>query len=233
MAFWSRTKKDSITLFLKQNFGIKPKNIALYQQAFTHSSSVKNGLDSNERLEFLGDAILDSVISEYLYEHYPNKSEGFLTQMRSKIVKGTSLNRVGAALKLSKLLKKQKNVRKISIEGNAFEALLGALFLDAGFKKTKQIILRLLDEHYSLVELEKTEMDFKSSLYQWCQKEKMNLETRFVRCETSLGFSYAATLLIEETVIGEGSGPSKKSAEKIAAKQALASGVLDKINVKK
>lgn len=233
MAFWSSNKKDAISLFLKSNFGVKPKNLAIYQQAFTHSSITKKDLESNERLEFLGDAILDSIVAEYLYQKYPLKDEGFLTQMKSKIVNRKSLNKLGNSLGLEALINRQKGVKKESIEGNAFEALVGALYIDGEFKKTKQIVLMLIDKHFSLVELEKTETDYKSKLYQWCQKERVNLETRFVRFEKNSGFSYKATLFLEDRLIGEGIGLSKKSAEKRAAKNVFESGVLNTLRVNK
>ncbi len=233
MALWSFNKKDSISLFLKSNFGVSPKNIAVYRQAFTHSSTVSKPLDSNERLEFLGDAILDSIVAEFLFEIYPHQDEGFLTQMKSKIVNRKSLNEIGSALDLASLIKRQKGVKKASIEGNAFEALIGALFIDAGFKKTKKIVLSLLKKHISLNNLEQVDTDFKSQLYQWCQKERVNVEARFIRFENEAGFAFKSTLFIGNRLIGEGIGLSKKIAEKEAAKQAIESGVLNTINVKK
>ena len=233
MALWSFNKKDAVSLFLKSNFGVSPNNLAIYRQAFTHSSLATKSFESNERLEFLGDAILDSIVAEFLFEKYPKKDEGFLTQMKSKIVNRKSLNNVGRALDLEQLIKRQKGVKKESIEGNAVEALIGALFLDAGFKKTKQIVLLLIEKYISLVELEKTETDFKSKLYQLCQRERVNVEARFIRFENDNGFAYKATLFIDNRLIGEGKGLSKKIAEKIAAKSAIESGVLDTINVNK
>lgn len=233
MAFFSNNKKNAISIFLRKSFGVRPKKIDVYRQAFTHSSSVKNSLDSNERLEFLGDAVLDSIVAEYLYEKYPNKDEGFLTRIKSKIVSRKSLNSLGYSLGLAQLIKQQKSMHKNSIEGNAFEALVGALYIDAGFTKTKDIVITLIEKHFSLAELEKDEIDDKSRLYQWCQKEKVSLETRFVRIENETGFSYSATLFIGAKLIGKGMGLSKKSAEKEAAKNAFDSGVLDSINIKK
>lgn len=232
MAFWSSLKKDSISLFLKKNFGVKPKNLAIYQQAFTHSSYAENPLESNERLEFLGDAILDSVVGEYLYLHYPKKDEGFLTKMRSKIVNRASLNQLGNKYDLVSIVKHQKGIHRGSIEGNAFEALIGAIYLDSGYKTTKRIIEEIIQKEIILKDLEKIETEYKSKLYQWCQKNKFNVETRFTRFETQIGFSYKATLFIENTLIGEGIGLSKKIAEKIAAEQAFQSGVLNKFIVK-
>ena len=233
MAFWSTKKKDAVSRFLISSFGVKPKDLSLYELAFTHSSSVKNGLESNERLEFLGDAILDSIVAEYLFDKFPNKDEGLLTRMKSKIVNRKSLNHLGGLLGLSSLIKKQKTSQNNSIDGNAFEALIGALYLDAGFKKTKLIVVGLIEKHFSLKNLEKDEIDDKSRLYQWCQKEKVSLETRFVRIENENNFSYSATLFIGAKLIGKGKGLSKKSAEMAAAKEAFNSGVLNTINVNK
>lgn len=194
---------------------------------------VNKNFDSNERLEFLGDAILDSIVAEFLFEQYPHKDEGFLTKMKSKIVNRKSLNHIGSILKLETLIKRQKGINKGSIEGNAFEALVGALFIDAGFKKTKRIVLKLISKHISLSNLENNDTDFKSMLYQWCQKERKNVEARFIRFETETGFAYKATLFIDNRLIGEGKGLSKKTAEKLAAQSAIESGVLNTINVKK
>ena len=159
--------------------GLYPTNIGLYKIALRHRSAsvhISNGISiNNERLEFLGDAIIDSIVAEFLFRHYPDKKEGFLTQMRAKIVSRTTLNRLAKHIYLEEniISYTRHNVVKKNIYGNAFEALAGAVYLDKGYKETynwliHQIILKYID----LDKLETTEIDFKSRLIEWGQKNK-------------------------------------------------------------
>ncbi len=158
--------------------GIKPKNISLYSQALRHSSvaiEIKDGVkNSNERLEFLGDAVLGIIVAEYLFKMYPFKGEGFLTKMRSRIVSRDQLNRLSLKMGLNDLIESDlKGNRAGSIYGDAFEALIGAIYLDRGFAVTRKFFIeRILKIHLSVDEIEQTDTDYKSRLLNWGQQEK-------------------------------------------------------------
>lgn len=164
---------------LKNILGFYPKNLALYKQAFRHRSSLKESseqLQSNERLEFLGDAVLGAVIAEYLFKIFPKKEEGFLTQMRSKIVNGQNLYNLSKkfgfdTLLNSRLTKKEK--LSSSAYGDVFEAFIGAVFLDKGFEVTKKFILHnIVKTHLDINELQQVNTDYKSQFQILMQKQK-------------------------------------------------------------
>lgn len=164
---------------LKNILGFYPKNLALYKQAFRHRSSLKESnehLQSNERLEFLGDAVLGTVIAEYLFKIFPKKEEGFLTQMRSKIVNGQNLYNLSKkfgfdTLLNSRLTKKEK--LSSSAYGDVFEAFIGAVFLDKGFEVTKKFILHnIVKTHLDINELQQVNTDYKSQFQILMQKQK-------------------------------------------------------------
>lgn len=209
--------------------GLYPTNIGLYKIALRHRSAsvhISNGISiNNERLEFLGDAIIDSIVAEFLFRHYPDKKEGFLTQMRAKIVSRTTLNRLAKHIYLEEniISYTRHNVVKKNIYGNAFEALAGAVYLDKGYKETynwliHQIILKYID----LDKLETTEIDFKSRLIEWGQKNKT--EVLFQTNETDDEHSkiqFVSEIFVDKKMMGQGKGSSKKSAEQKAAKKVL------------
>ncbi len=214
-------KKFANSLFMI--LGFYPKNISLYYQAFRHGSSdtIKKGItESNERLEYLGDAILGSVVAEYLFKIYPFKDEGFLTQMRSKIVNRAKLNKLSVKLGLNDMISsKIKTAVGSSMNGDAFEALIGAAYLDRGYVQTKIFVVqRILKIHFDLDELEQTDEDYKSRLIQWSQKEKKNLLFNLIN-ETGQGRSKEFVVQIE--VDGEAvcviNHVSKRRAEQICA----------------
>ncbi len=213
---------ESIYLIL----GIYPKNIALYKQALRHSSISKainkEGFkDSNERLEFLGDAVLGLVIAEYLFELYPFKDEGFLTKMRSRLVNGSQMNNLAIKIGLDKLV--QSNLtgpnKSNGIYGDAMEALLGAVYKDLGLTKAKSIILkRLVKVHFDLNDVEQNDSDFKSQLINYCQQNKKKVE--FVLLEEK-GKQEKKTYLVQIKIDGEAHEQmehvSKRRAEQLAA----------------
>lgn len=215
--------------FVKNQLGFIPNSILYYQKALTHKSvSLKNkeGLVvSNERLEFLGDSILDSIISDYLFNQYKRKDEGFLTQMRSKLVNRKSLNEIAGSLKLHKYIK----VNNISIEnnnvlGNAFEALIGAIYLDKGYNFTRLFLInRVIIKYYDFNFLETVDTNFKSRLLEYTQKHKKAIlfETREESSTERGKQMFIATVLIDSNTICEANGSSKKEAEQNAAKIAL------------
>ncbi|MDR6735903.1 ribonuclease-3 [Sphingobacterium sp. 2149] len=199
--------------------------------AFRHKSvaiTIKEGAkNSNERLEFLGDAVLGSVVAELLFKKYPYKDEGFLTEMRSKIVSRANLNQLSRKLGFNELI--QFDARMISFPnkqgsllGDAFEALIGAVYLDKGYVFTKSFLLnRIIKQHVDILLLEQTETNFKSRLIEWCQhtgKEIVFQQTDNPQGESSKMFSIEA--VVDGVVCGLGRDFNKKSAEKSAAEKA-------------
>jgi ribonuclease-3 len=210
--------------------GFLPGKLFLYEIAFIHksaSSTLKNGkVINNERLEYLGDAILDAVIADYLYTRFPDRDEGFLTQLRAKLVKRKMLNKLADNLGIAPLLVSRTNADqpKINLLGNALEALIGAIYLDKGYVRTKRyVIKKVLNKYVDLEKLSVKESDFKSRIIEWAQKNKQ--EINFISSEDSNEGSnvihYTAKLILEEKEMGAGSGLSKKEAEQKAAEQAL------------
>ncbi|MFP5471123.1 MAG: ribonuclease III [Bacteroidia bacterium] len=235
MALWrSSNKKDDFTDFIKSVFGLKPKDLSLYKTAVTHGSITKSKWDNYERLEFLGDTILDTIVAEFLFNEFPKKTEGELTQMKSVIVSRDALNKVGKELQLKRFIKTSLgNQKNRYIEGNVLEALFGAIFLDHGYKKTKQAVVGVLSKHLNLKEIENVEADYKSQLYQWCQKHKKSLDKSFSSFEKDGSKHYNVAFFIDNLLVGQGDGTSKKTAEKIAAENAIKNDALSKFSVKK
>jgi ribonuclease-3 len=237
--FFNQKSKDSeeknrLTKSIVSITGIKPKNILLYQQALRHSSAakeIKEGIkDSNERLEFLGDAVLGLIVAEYLFKIYPFKDEGFLTQMRSRIVNRNKLNQIALKIGLNELVSYElKGARAGSIFGDAFEALIGAITLDKGIETArKYIIERILSLHINISEIENTDTDFKSKLIKWGQQSKKKIEF-FLEHES--GPSHNKNFTIRVLIDGEPSKSfqhnSKRRAEQSAAELTLKSLGID------
>lgn len=210
--------------------GFLPGKQCLYEIAFIHksaSTTLKNGqVINNERLEYLGDAILDAVIADYLYTRFPDKNEGFLTQLKAKLVKRKMLNKLAVNLGIAPLLVSRTNAdqSKINLLGNAFEALIGAIYLDKGYVRTKRyVIKKVFNKYVDLEKLSIKESDFKSRIIEWAQKNKQEISfvSREDPNEGSNIIHYTVKLILEEKEMGKGSGHSKKEAEQKAAKQAL------------
>jgi ribonuclease-3 len=210
--------------------GFLPGKPNLYEIAFIHKSASAtrdNGqVINNERLEYLGDAILDAVIADYLYTCFPERDEGFLTQLRAKLVKRKMLNKLAAKLGIGSLLvcRTGINESKLNLMGNALEAFIGAVYLDKGYARTKRyVIKKILNMYVDLDKLSRKESDFKSRIIEWAQKNK--LEINFIsREESSEGSTmplYSTQLMLEDKAVGTGTGHSKKEAEQNAAEQAL------------
>lgn len=183
------TKSDSeFKKSIKRLTGITPKNIALYHQAFSHSSTASKKSvwqqSSNERLEFLGDAVLGAIIAEYLFKLYPKKDEGFLTQVRSKIVNGQSLHQLALKFGIDSFLRATLSNREktaSSAYGDAFEAFIGAIYLDHGYQKTRNFVIgKVIKYHIDLETLVNTNEDYKSILQIRTQKNKQSLEYRLL-----------------------------------------------------
>ncbi len=211
--------------------GFIPGNITLYQMAFRHRSAaktLKNGSrSSNERLEFLGDAILGAVIAELLFKSYPYKEEGFLTEMRSKIVNRAHLNQLARKMGFDQLIifdQRTVNVqtKHHSMLGDAFEALIGAIYLDKGYDFTRNLLLkRIIKPYIDIHTLEKTETNFKSKLIEWCQRHSKDISFEVV--ENGEGEStklFTIHVIIDNENFGVGRDYNKKNAEKLAAEKA-------------
>lgn len=217
---------------LKQITGLTPYNLSCYQQSLRHHSTANKihnsgSKDSNERLEYLGDAVLNSVVAEYLFKKYPYKDEGFLTELRSKIVSRVSLNDLALKIGLSKLVEYDKksmqniNLRN-SIFGNALEAFIGAIFLDQGYKKSKYFIIeKLIRFHIDVDKLQQTEKNFKGRLIEFTQKAGMNLDFNVTELAHGKQKIYKLTVIIDDKVFGEAEHTNKKQAEQQASEKAL------------
>lgn len=224
--FFRPTGKQSFATQLENVLGVKPGNFSLYQTALSHRS-VKEGADeNNERLEYLGDAILSAIIADYLFKRYPYKGEGFLTEMRSKMVNRQQLNDVALKMGLKKITMYNKfdNALKSSqIFGNTLEAIVGAVYLDQGYKKTKDWVLkRIVIPHLFLEDLEQIDINLKNKLIGWASKNGKNLDFETVQEKLENGrrvFTIAAVL--DGQVLSEGRGYNKKDASQIAAQLAI------------
>jgi ribonuclease-3 len=223
-AFFSDDKK--LYRSLKNVLGFYPKNIDLYKQAFRHRSACRDKKQANnERLEFLGDAVLSAVIGHYLFMRFPFKDEGFLTKMRSKLVSRTQLNQVAKKLGINGFVETNgdSGMRNSSVNGDAFEALIGAIYIDKGYKTASHFILkRVLAPHLDMDEIEQTETDFKSKFIEWAQKEKVPFEFR-LKEEVGNGpdKQFIIELVLNNEIKGMGQHFSKKRAEQIAAEVAM------------
>ena len=221
MGLFKKKPKDPISQFIYKHFGVVPKSLELYELAFTHKSYDQNK-PNNERLEFLGDSVIDTVVAEYLYDRYPGEDEGFLTKVRSRIVSRENLNEIGTKLDLLGHVKYYKgNNRYKSLEGNVFEALIGAIYLDFGYVKTKGILYtQVLDKLVDVDHISEHDTDYKSQVLVWSQRSNRKVE--YVVTETnSAQKKYLAKLVVDGELIAEATGRSKKEAEKEAAKSAI------------
>lgn len=213
--------------FILKRFGYRPENTSFFFEAVTHKSySVHHQLEiSNERLEFLGDAVLDIVIAELLYLKFPEEDEGFLTKIKSKVVSRKTLSGIAEDLELRKIIRyhKGRTINLATLEGNAFEALIGAIYLDGGFIAAKKAIQNHIFRKYAdLNKILEEEIDFKSRLYIWCQRSQLDLEYQVINEEQLKGkWRYEVQILINNKPYGRGSGESKKSAEQAASKETL------------
>jgi ribonuclease-3 len=225
-SFFGRDKE--LTNALRNLIGFTPKNISVYRLALIHRSAGERLADgtliSNERLEFLGDAVLSAVVAKYLFQRYPFENEGFLTETRSKVVSRKNLNGLARKLGLPEMVTKSDENRRTgsSLGGDALEALVGAIFLDRGYPAAEKFILdRMIDNFVDLETLLKEDANFKSRIIEWCQKEKRPFSFQVVN-EVMDGHrpSFTIRLLVDGRVVGEGTDRTKKRAEQIAAQVA-------------
>ena len=214
---------------LKNIFGFYPGNIFLYKLAFRHRSQaieLNNGSRmSNERLEYLGDAILSAIVADYLFKMFPFKDEGFLTEMRSRIVSRAQLNKLSQKIGIDTLITVSAETNNVyrSMKGDAFEALIGAIYLDKGYDFSKKVIVeKIIKQHFDLHELENNNTNYKSRIIEWSQREKRIVEFLTVN-EVGQGYNkqYVVDVLVDKVSMGKGRDYSIKGAEQDAAMKAL------------
>ncbi len=225
----SRSSEDgNFFALIEKIIGSKPINLRYYHKAFTHRSSNKLDEKGNpinyERLEFLGDSMLSSVIAAYLYKEAPLGDEGYLTKMRSKIVSREHLNELGRDLHLIDYVESKVPFSHFgeNIHGNIFEALVGAIFLDKGYAGCEEFIQkRVIIPYVDIARLEGKVISYKSLLIEWCQKEKMNFNYEIFDDNGNDGQKhFAVKLSIDNKLIAKARATSKKKAEEIASKRA-------------
>lgn len=223
-----RTNEDlRLIRFMLKKFGYKPRNIDFFYEAITHKS-FSNTADkdfSNERLEFLGDAILDAVIAELLFLRFPGEDEGHLTKIKSKVVSRKTLSEIGEKMALRDVIRYHRGraINISTLEGNAFEAIMGAIYLDGGYQAVKKSINHHVFRNFAdLNKILEEEIDFKSRLFIWSQKKHIKLEFQVLTEQMNQGnWSYEIVVNINDTSYGKGWGNSKKNAEQIAARETL------------
>lgn len=209
---------------LNKILGTEVNNVDLYREAFSLKSSSKNSDRNYERLEFLGDSVLGTIISCHLFQTYPQANEGYLTQMKSKIVNRKNLNKLGDDLKLTRLLQKQTMAMALgeNICGNLFEALIGAVYLDFHYDTCKRIVLERLLTPSEIIKLENKIVSYKGLLLEWSQKKKINI--KYETCEEiqpNKAVVFRCHVWLGEEKIANATETSKKKAEEKAAQRAF------------
>jgi len=218
-------------LFLKELLGFYPSNLKLYDLAFIHKSASvydsQGNMVNNERLEFLGDAILGAIIADFLYNRFPQQDEGFLTKNRSKLVNRTFLTRLTFDMGLNVFIDSNttKNIDKSHIYGDALEALIGAIYLDTDYQTTKYFVTKkILSQFVNLNEIEQKDSNFKSQLIEWSQKNKKDIKfetTEEPATDKNKQPRFVAKVIIENKELGTGTGTSKKEAHQNAARETM------------
>ena len=238
--FNSRRRSDdgNFSLELESILGFKIKNQSLYIKAFTHRSmNLRNeeGITINyERLEFLGDAMLGTIVSAFLYRHFSEAKEGELTNLRAKIVSRENLNQIGQKIGLIGFLDQKSKVNfGKNIHGNLLEALVGAVFIDRGYKKCSEFVMKkILGEHVEIDQLQHTVLSYKGFLIEWGQKTKKSIKFK-TNTDNGLDpeYKYTTKVYLDEKQIVKARGVSKKRSEEKAAKRAFhAMNIKSRIN---
>ena len=212
---------------LRSLIGFTPSNIGIFKLAFYHKSASSEKLyaiQSNERLEYLGDAVLGTIVAEYLFKKYPNKDEGFLTKMRSKIVKRQSLNKIADKMGLDVFLNQYNNTRlSRSMLGNALEALVGAVYIECGYPRTRRyVIQKILRGYLDIHELESFDDNYKSQLLEWCQKNGQTVSYKMLaKYKFEKRDRFKVAVLINGKKLASADDFNKKSAEQTASEKAM------------
>lgn len=218
---------------LRSLLGFTPANLGIFKLAFSHRSTPSDkayAIQNNERLEYLGDAVLGTIVAEYLFIKYPDSDEGFLTKMRSKIVKRKSLNRLGDKMGLDVMLSENNNLRlSRSMLGNAVEALVGAIYLDSGYQETKNYVInQMLRKYLDIHELERVDDNYKSQLLEWCQKNGRTVNYKLIaRYKFEKRDRFKVAVVVNGKRLAIADDFNKKSAEQMASERAMISlGIL-------
>jgi ribonuclease-3 len=224
----SKTDKE-FSNTLKKVVGFRPNNTKLYQLALIHSSAAKTDTKgykhSNERLEYLGDAVLDLIIAEYLFKKYPYKDEGFLTDIRSRIVNRESLNELAKKIGINRIVqydkRRGKNHTYKSMLGDALEAFIGAVYLDKGYRFTRRFVLKeLIESNFDLTRLVEEDPNYKSRIIEWAQKNNHDLQFDIIDIqENNNQKEFTAQITVDQKPVSVGHGLSKKKAEQNAARK--------------
>ncbi|AYD49128.1 MAG TPA: ribonuclease III [Arachidicoccus soli] len=206
--------------------GVRPGRLSLYKRAFSHRSIKEGAADNNERLEYLGDAVLGTVVADYLFKKYPYKDEGFLTEMRSKMVNRQQLNDIAIKMGLKKLTEFNKEdfgLRNSQIFGNTLEALIGAVYLDKGYNKTKDWVLQqMLIPYLSVDDLELIEINLKNKLIGWANKKSKALSFETIdEIMDKKRRIFTIAVKLDGQIIAQGKGYNKKEASQNAAQIAV------------
>ncbi|WP_114781371.1 ribonuclease III [Botryobacter ruber] len=224
------TKDKDLVRAIAGIIGVTPDNIRLYKLALTHTSFARQAAagkhETNERLEFLGDAVLGAIVAEHLFKKFPYEDEGFLTEIRSRIVNRESLNHIALKIGLNLLVKVETssyNNRHKSVHGNALEALVGAIYLDKGYDRTKLFVLnKLIKPYIDLHSLTTTTSNFKSKLIEWAQSQNLDIRFEIVnRKQQGNTTEFTCEVYIDNKPIAVGVGLSKKKADQSAAEKSL------------
>lgn len=223
-------KNQGFYVDLVRMLGFLPRHVSYYRLAFLPKSALQkhpSGIRlNNERLEYLGDAVLDAIVADYLYTRFPGGDEGFMTKLRARIVKRKTLNEVAARMEIPHLINQvgTPDQKSKHLYGNALEALIGAIYIDRGYKSAKRFFIRrIMQKHIDLVKLVEKDPDYKSRVIEWAQKNRV--EVLFDSLEEHVAGqklpAFVSTLLLNTVPSGTGRGGSKKEAEQQAAKKAL------------
>ncbi len=228
-SFFRKNKTDeqlALIRFVISRFGYRPVDVEIFERAITHKSYSNNkDAYSNERLEFLGDSIIDAVVAEFLFNKFPDEDEGYLTKIKSKMVSRKTHSDIGEEMELRSVLRyhRGRSINLNTLEGNAFEAIIGAIYLDGGYEVARKSIRNYVFRNFVDVnKILEEEIDFKSRLFIWSQKNKLSLDFSVVS-EINHGntWEYKVMVVINEHNYGMGIGASKKIAEQAAAKETL------------
>ena len=220
------SEDKELTMRLKPILGFTPARLSLFKTAFYHKSMTNEtpGRPTNERLEYLGDAILSTIVAEYLFKKYPNKDEGFLTKMRSKIVKRQTLNEIADNMGLDVILSEYSlGKMSSSMLGNALEALVGAIYIEFGYEKTKNYVIRnILMRYLDMNDLEIRDDNHKSQLLEWCQKNGKEINfTTLAKFKLDKRDCFKVAVVIDGQEISTAEDFNKKSAEQTASSRAI------------
>lgn len=222
------SKDRDLELFIYKTFGFFPKNLDNYIFAFKHKSLYRDNKvsrEKNDRLEYLGDAVIDIIVADYLFKVFPNKEVGFLTEMRSKIVSRSNLNNFSVKLNINKQVKVNTELKNVfrTIYGDIFEVLFAVIYLEYGFKFTQKILInKVIKRFVDIDNIQNIEINYKSKIVEWSQKNKKSIEFNTIDTLNS-GYDkkYIVEILIDKISYGVGEGFSIKAAEKDASEKAV------------